>query len=69
VTGRGSDGMWSQEATRLRQFHPSVPVAVLTEAIIQEMAKQPESRPERFGLSVIPKTEANAVADNGAKQT
>jgi hypothetical protein len=69
VTGRGSDGMWSQEATRLRQFHPSVPVSVLTETIMQEMAKQPEARPERFGLAVIPKTETNAVAENGAKQT
>jgi len=69
VTGRGSDGMWSQEATRLRQFHPSVPLAVLTEAIMQEMAKQPEARSERFGLAVIPKPQPDAVAENGTKKT
>jgi len=69
VTGRGPDGMWSQEATRLRQFHPSVPVAVLTEAIVQEMAKEPEARSERFGLAIIPKPEKEAVADNGAKKS
>jgi len=69
VTGRSSDGMWSQEATRLRQFHPSVPLAVLTEAIMQEMAKQPEARSERFGLAVIPKPQPDAVAENGTKKT
>ena len=69
VTGRGVDGMWSQEATRLREFHPSVPVTGLTDAIMQEMIRQPEARSERFGLAIIPKREPEPIADDGAKRS
>jgi hypothetical protein len=64
ATGRGSDGMWSQDATRLRQFDPAVPVGILTETIVQELAKQPEARPERYGLAVIPKQQTDIKLDS-----
>jgi hypothetical protein len=69
ATGRGPDGMWSQEATRLREFHPSVPIGVLVDAIMGEMAKEPEARSERFGLAVIPKTESDEVLSDRVEQS
>jgi len=56
ATGRGQDSMWSQEATRMRQFHPAVPASALVETVMQDLAAQPEARSERFGLALIPRS-------------
>jgi hypothetical protein len=56
ATGRGQDSMWSQEATRMRQFDPAVRTSTLVETIMQDLAIQPEARSERFGLAVIPRS-------------
>ncbi len=55
ATGRGADGMWSNEASHKRLFHPTLSAGQLAERLIEDMVKRPEARAEQFGLMVIPK--------------
>jgi hypothetical protein len=57
ATGRGPDGMWSNEASHKRIFHPTLSASLIAERIIEDMVKRPEARAEQFGLMIIPKDE------------
>ncbi|HEY9679764.1 MAG TPA: hypothetical protein V6C76_17305 [Drouetiella sp.] len=53
-TGKGPDGMWTQENTSLRQFANQIPIEMLTRTIADDVVKQPEANRPKTSLMLAP---------------
>ncbi|MBU6454207.1 MAG: hypothetical protein KGS72_20680 [Cyanobacteria bacterium REEB67] len=52
ATGPGDDGMWSHAAMSERKFHTRAPVAIVVEALVQDIIKHPKaSKPQPLLLT------------------
>jgi hypothetical protein len=53
-TGKGSDGMWTQENTDFRQFASRAPLSSITNSVALDVIKQPEANRPRTSLMLAP---------------
>jgi hypothetical protein len=54
-TGKGSNGMWTNEGTEQRRFDPRAPIQYIVDGLVSDVMRQKESRPPATGLMVLPK--------------
>ncbi|MBS1957677.1 MAG: hypothetical protein JST89_26050 [Cyanobacteria bacterium SZAS-4] len=53
-TGKGADGMWTQENTDLRQFASRTPLSWIARAVAEDVVKQPEANRPKTSLMLAP---------------
>ncbi len=53
-TGKGPDGMWTQDNTDLRQFASRAPLGWIANAVAADVIKQPEANRPRTSLMLAP---------------
>ncbi len=53
-TGKGADGMWTQDNTDLRQFASQTPLSWIAKAVAEDVIKQPEANRPKTSLMLAP---------------
>ncbi len=63
-TGKGADGMWTQDNTELRQFASRTPLSWIANVVADDVIKQPEANRPKTSLMLAPpaKPEGNLPA-------
>lgn len=56
-TGKGPDGMWTQENTDLRQFASRAPLSSIANSVADDVIKQPEANRPKTSLMLAPPAE------------
>jgi hypothetical protein len=53
-TGKGQDGMWTQDNTNVRQFASKAPLSAIASTVAEDVIKQPEANRPKTSLMLAP---------------